>query len=354
MPTLPNMGLITPTLGGDSGTWDDKINAAFALVDAHDHTAGKGVPITVAALDIDDDLPMGGFAVTSLGKVSFSTIAAPTTGSKNLFVSTADNELYWRTNAGVNVKLTSGASINTTLVGGIVGDYATVGAVVAYDDANKRYTLKTQTNTWARLATGPVRVYEYNTNETVYVELAAPAALAASYTVTLPLAPPASTLAVQMSAAGVLSTSNTFSDYGNSTERYLYVSAGSAQTTATGPTFAANGNGWSLLTSTGRLIYPVDLHYGDTIQSFQVGVVKTSVVGTITVQLYKYNFATLTETPIGVGVTQSIATPAILLQESGLATTLASSSEFYYIVLTGGGTTGDAAYHALISYTRAV
>ena len=38
MPTLPNMSLITPTLGGDTGEWDDKINAALALIDAHDHS----------------------------------------------------------------------------------------------------------------------------------------------------------------------------------------------------------------------------------------------------------------------------------------------------------------------------
>ena len=56
MPTLPNMSLITPTLGGDSGTWDDKINAALGLVDAHDHTSGKGVAIVSAALNINADV----------------------------------------------------------------------------------------------------------------------------------------------------------------------------------------------------------------------------------------------------------------------------------------------------------
>lgn len=208
---LPNMGLQLPELGGDSGDWDDLLNDMFEVVDEHDHTAGKGVLIPTAGIDIDADLPFAGYGPTGLGKAAFNAVTALTSGSKTLFVSSADNELYWRTNAGVNVKLTNGSSINTTLVGGIVGDYASVGAEVAYDDANDRYTFKQQGSPkpWARLASGDVRLYEFNTTETVYVGLKAPAALASSYDVTLPLAVPASTAIVLMSSAGVLSASNT-------------------------------------------------------------------------------------------------------------------------------------------------
>lgn len=216
MPTLPNMGLITPTQGGDSGTWDDKINAALALLDAHDHTSGKGVAVPVAGLDIDADLPLAGFGLTNLGKISFTTITAPTSGSKALFVNSADNELYWRTNAGVNVKLTSGTTINASLIGGIGGDYASVGAEVAFNDADKVYTFKDQsspTRKWARISGGQVRIYEHNTTESVYIELAAPAALGASYTVTWPTAVPAVQSLLQMSTAGVVSTGGTGVDH---------------------------------------------------------------------------------------------------------------------------------------------
>lgn len=208
MTTLPNMGIDLPVLGGDSGTWDDKINAGFGLIDAHDHSAGKGVTVKTAGISINADLPFGGFGATGLKLVAFNAVAALSSGSKSLFVNTADNELYWRSQAGVNVKLTLGASINTSLVGGIGGDYSSVGAVVAYDDANKRYTFKTQTGTWARLATGPVRIYEYNTTESVYVEHAVDAALAASYTVTWPAALPAAGRIVQIDAAGLITYSN--------------------------------------------------------------------------------------------------------------------------------------------------
>lgn len=208
MATLPNMNIVLPTLGQDSGQWDDKLNAALTLVDAHDHTNGKGPRVPTAGININADLAFGGFGPTGLGKAAFNAVTALASGSKTLFVNSADNELYWRTNGGTNVKLTSGTSINVTLVGGIVGDYSSVGAEVAYDDANKRYTFKQQGSPkpWARIATGPVRIYEYNTTETVYVELAVDATLGASYTITLPAALPAADGAVlQITAAGIVS-----------------------------------------------------------------------------------------------------------------------------------------------------
>lgn len=207
MTTYPNMGLAVPTQGGDSGTWDDKINACFALIDAHDHTSGKGVQIPVAGLNIDTDLPMGSHGLTGVGRVDFTPIATLAAGANVLFVDLNDGELYYRTTGGTNVKLTLGTSINTTLVGGIVGDYTSVGAEVAYDAANKRYTFKdssSPTKKWARLASGPVRIYEYNSTDSVYVEHAVDAALASSYTVTWPAALPGATQMVTITDAGVV------------------------------------------------------------------------------------------------------------------------------------------------------
>lgn len=211
MATLPNMNIILPTLGQDSGQWDDKLNAALTLVDAHDHTSGKGPRVPTAGININADLAFGGYGPTGLGKAAFNAVTALTTGSKTLFVSSADNELYWRNNGGTNVKLTSGSTINIALVGGIVGDYSSVGAEVAYSDADKVYTFKQNGSPkpWARIASGPVRIYEYNTTETVYVELAINAALASSYTLTLPAALPGSTLLCQVAASGAVSFSNT-------------------------------------------------------------------------------------------------------------------------------------------------
>lgn len=284
MTTLPNMAIDLPVLGGDSGTWDDKINAGFGLVDAHDHSSGKGVTVKSAGISINADLPFGGWGATTLGKTAFSAVAPLASGTKTLFVSNVDNELYWRTNAGANVKLTAGASINTSLVGGIVGDYASVGAAVAYDDANKRYTFKTQTATWARLATGPVRIYEYNTTDSVYVEHAVAAALAASYTVTWPAALPASKAKISISAAGVVTFDLTTTD---EVVISSALAAVQAPPTATTPGHGF-GTGWQIGIGDNEPIdYPVTFPVGTVITSWSLAAYKASnVTDTLRAELY--------------------------------------------------------------------
>jgi hypothetical protein len=208
MTTLPNMSLVLPTPGGSSGTWDDLLNAIFGLLDAHSHATGSGVLIRPAAIGINGDLTFAGFSPTNLRSLVFAEGQA-VTGVRRIYVG-ADGELYWNSNVGTAVKLTDGTTLNMSFVGGIGGDYAAVSAALDYDDSNLRYTLKQGGGTlWARMASGEVRVYETSSTDTVYCGIAAPAALAVSYTRTLALALPGSTQLAQMSAAGVETFSNT-------------------------------------------------------------------------------------------------------------------------------------------------
>jgi hypothetical protein len=214
--TLPNTGVVTPTLGGDAGVWGSETNDAWANYDAHDHGPGKGVRITPAAININADLPLNSsWGITAANRISFASVAATST-NKSLFVSDgtsglAANELYWRSNSGNQVRLTNGSALNVAaFAGGIGGDYVAVSAALNFDDAGDRYTFKQNSGTgWARLASGDLRLFETGTSETIFVGLAAPAALAGSYTVTMPLAAPGSTSLVQMDSSGVLSASNT-------------------------------------------------------------------------------------------------------------------------------------------------
>lgn len=362
MPTLPNMGLITPTLGGDSGTWDDKINACFALVDAHDHTSGKGVQVPVAGININADFAMAGQAVTGLGSVAFNAVTALTTGSKRLFVSSADNELYWRTNSGTNVKLTSGTSINTTLVGGITGDYSTVGAAVAYDDANKRYTFKTQTSTWARMASGPVRIYEYNTTESVYVEQAVDAALAASYTVTWPAALPAAaafvlidnTGAVSFTASPTIIGTITVSGIKFSSDQVMVLSAAALR--QTGSTHVFNGNYWALgASSSDTLFASLPLKTGDRIKSVTVYIDKnTASTNTVTVELYRTDpatsgsIATLISSGTNAGNNDGVHT----VGPTGMTEVVAAGHAYSVKVSQTTATAGDFIFTVEITYDR--
>jgi len=213
MTTLPNMNLVLPTQGAPgAGVWDDTQDANSALIDVHDHSTGKGVTVKTAGISINADLTFASlYAPINLHRITFASIVALSSNNKSLFVNTADNELYWRSNAGTNVKLTSGSALNVAaFTGGIGGDYASVGAAVAFDDAGDRYTFKQQApGNWARLASGDVRLFETGTTDSVFVGLAAPSALVGSYTITMPLAAPTTgTRPVQMTTGGVITAGN--------------------------------------------------------------------------------------------------------------------------------------------------
>lgn len=212
------MGLDLPVRGdAGAGEWGDTWDEGAAKIDAHDHTTGKGARVPTAGLNINADMPFGAaYAPTQLHRVQFSAIAGGAlTGSNNrsLFVSDGTsglvaNELYFRNASGNNVQLTSGNTINLSVAGGIGGDYASVGAQLNYDDSGKRYTLKEGTsdsNGWARIASGDLRLYPFGGSGTFYVGHAAPVGIAASYTATWPAALPGATSLVRMSSAGAVS-----------------------------------------------------------------------------------------------------------------------------------------------------
>lgn len=362
MAVLPNISIVTPTLGGSSGQWDDLLNSALALIDAHDHSSGKGVAINSDAITIDANLSIAGYALTSVGKVAFSAITAPVSGAVTLFVNTSDNELYWRTNAGTNVKLTSGTTLNVSLIGGIAGDYTSVSAQVAFDDANDRYTFKQNSATgWARLASGEVRIYETGTSESVYVGHAAAAALAASYTVTWPAALPGSTALVQVSSTGIVSFSNTVAsaitatDYKISSDRTLILSGAAFIQTGTGGgahSFSTGTGGyWTLGNSaTIGLAAHIPLCVGDRVKSCRVRTTKLSDnTNTLTVDLIEIDGA-------GVVGTESRTTTGALAYQgpTGLTTTVAATKALYVLVTQTDATpsTGDLVGAIEIVYDR--
>lgn len=206
MTALPNLGLILPVLGSSDGNWDDLLNDCLELIDAHDHSPGRGLRIKTAAINIDADLTFSGKSLTNLGQLKFAEIAEPVGGATTLYVDSTTHELYWITSGGSHVKLTNGASINTSLVGGIVGDYTAVSAEVAFDDSNKRYTFKDgqSPKVWARLAAGDVRIYEMTSGVTNYVGIKSPTALAASYSIEMPAALPAGAAFAMVGSGGAV------------------------------------------------------------------------------------------------------------------------------------------------------
>lgn len=210
MTTLPNMNLVLPVEGGSANTWAIVLDTMFALIDGHGHVAGQGVPIVSAALNINADVSWASFALTAAKAMTFTevTTTAMTGYSDALFVNSADHNLYFRNSGGTNVQVTAGSTLNISIVGGIGGDYATVSALFSYDDATRRYLAQQEgfPRPWAGFATGDIDLYQKAASIANKVTLKSPAALAASYALTLPAAVPAQAAPLTISTTGAVLT----------------------------------------------------------------------------------------------------------------------------------------------------
>lgn len=210
--TTANMGLTVPALDGDPGVWDTALNASLALLDLHDHTAGKGVKVPSAGININADLTFAGYSLTNLRAAVYTAQASFATAKATYVIG---DDLYYRDGSSNQIRLTASGGINIATTGGFTGDYIASGAAAYYDDANETYRfLKAAPapNNWSRVACGSVDLYEYGSGILTRVRLSSPAALGASYEVTFPAALPGSTLLTQVSSAGVMTWSNTIAN----------------------------------------------------------------------------------------------------------------------------------------------
>lgn len=207
--TTSNMGLVLPTPGVDPGpTYAQENNTAFTTIDSHNHSNGKGVPITPSGLSITSDLSFLLNNATNLRSVRFSAQASPLTGSAPdldcLYVSGVD--LYYNDGNGNQVQITSGGSVlgSTGTITGLPS--GTAGA--AYSATPKSFIFSSATSVPANLdlASAILRNLSTPTNA---ITLAVPGSLASAFTITLPSAAPGSTQLMQMDASGNISVSNT-------------------------------------------------------------------------------------------------------------------------------------------------
>lgn len=100
------------TLGPE---WAEELNAALEVVDAHDHTSGKGKKIPVAGIDINANLNFQNKKPYNLFSVQFQNVPTALTGASNAnSVSTYNDDLYFTNGAGISVQITNGGSIVST------------------------------------------------------------------------------------------------------------------------------------------------------------------------------------------------------------------------------------------------
>jgi hypothetical protein len=115
--TTPNMNLTLPVVSQTPGpTWASEINADLAVIDAHNHTSGKGALVPVAGLDIDADLSLATHALTDVTKAVLLDQGSVATLNA---VYAVGGDLYWTNGGGTPVQITSGNAVNVGVTGNI-------------------------------------------------------------------------------------------------------------------------------------------------------------------------------------------------------------------------------------------
>jgi hypothetical protein len=185
------MGLSLPTVSVTPGpAWANNVNTAFGVVDSHNHTAGNGVPVPTAGLNINADLSFNGYNATTFRSLRLQSQASVLGGPNDLSCLFAvGGDLYYNSGAGQHVQLTIGGALNATSIGGIGGDYVTSGASVSYSSANQTFTFWQSSGVSALLDVGPLKIHAVgNANA---VTFGANASMSSGYTMTLPVSLPA-------------------------------------------------------------------------------------------------------------------------------------------------------------------
>ena len=179
--TSPNMLLQIPIVGQTTGPeYADNINASLSILDQHDHSAGSGVPIGVAGLNIDGNLAVNNHSLLSLSSANFQDQGSVDASGRSLYVKSVD--LFY--NDGTNV-------IQLTVNGAVAGTPGSISNLISPASASYSsgtVTFNSNIDTPANIAAGSILLGNIIAN-TEYLTLSPPNAMGASYNLTLPPLP---------------------------------------------------------------------------------------------------------------------------------------------------------------------
>lgn len=222
----PNMNLPVPVVGEDPGpAWATNINSSLSIIDQHTHSAGSGVPITPDGLNINAALSMQNnnlFAIRSTRFTSQSATLSLPDDLDCLYV--VDQDLYYNDGAGNKVRITQGGSVTGS--SGTITGLPSGTASASYGAGT--FTFQSATLTPATMAVGPL-VIGRSVASSKTVELTPNAAQANNYSLTLPVALPASVNYLTLDNTGVMS----FNTSGSSGSGAVVLATSASLTTAT-------------------------------------------------------------------------------------------------------------------------
>lgn len=182
----PNMGLPVPVVLTDPGPdYAVNVNTSLNTIDSHDHTTGKGVPVSVAGLNINADLNFQGNNATNLRSTRFVAQSSPLSLSSDVgaaYVSGVD--LYFNDGSGNQIRMTQSGSI--------AGTAGSITNLVA--PASASYSTLTQTFVFQSGVSIPANIdaaaYIFrNLNSNGFGVTVSPPNLASNYNLTLPIVP---------------------------------------------------------------------------------------------------------------------------------------------------------------------
>jgi hypothetical protein len=149
----------------------------------HTHTAGSGVPLTQASLNITNTLPMNNQALGNSKAVQLTAQGSAPALAGAIYNS--GGNLYYRNGSSQNVQITSGSGLATISTGGITG--------LASSDGGANYAAgeftwtKTSGTQYATMENGPIKVYSgTDVSPANYTNIVTVAGLAATTTLTMP------------------------------------------------------------------------------------------------------------------------------------------------------------------------
>lgn len=202
MSTTPFMNLTLPTPTVTPGAlYATENNDAFTIIDLHNHTAGLGVPIPVAGLSINGDLPINGNNLTLIRSARLQAQASPlSSGSDLACLYNSGGDLYYNDAAGNQIRITLGGAVDVSGSGNISGMGATT-ASVSYDSGTTAFSFFSNTNQFAEVKIGPLQISD--TPASVHgITIVSPSSLASAYQLTLFTGLPASKKIVTVDNSG--------------------------------------------------------------------------------------------------------------------------------------------------------
>ena len=180
----PNMSLPVPVVGQEPGPdYAVDLNNSLILVDGHDHTPGRGAPITTSALNINSNLTFN--SNTAIGLAGLTLVpqgAQPT--NNTIYESGVD--LFFKDGLGNNIRL--------TLSGGVAGTPGSITNLVApasvfYVPSSSKFVFQSDVNTAANIDAGSLTLRDITPNSTFGLILTPPAGLSSNYQLVLPTLP---------------------------------------------------------------------------------------------------------------------------------------------------------------------